>query len=69
MSQNPNKKSDAGHRDLDRLISEKNSSTRIDTLRKTYGTDFARGYGGDTKLDTLLRNAGVRSLSEYLKRS
>jgi hypothetical protein len=55
-------------RDLDGEIRHKNSNTRIDTLRSTYGKGFARGYRGDAKLDTLLDNSGVRSLSEYLKR-
>jgi hypothetical protein len=55
-------------RDLDGEIRKKNSSTRIDTLRKTYGKCFAQGYHGDTKLETLLDNSGVRSLGEYLKR-
>jgi hypothetical protein len=64
------KKSGLGDRlrDLDGEIRQKNSSTRIDTLRKTYGKSFAHGYRGDTKLETLLDNSGVRSLSEYLKR-
>jgi hypothetical protein len=55
-------------RDLDGEIRHKNSNTRIATLRKTYGQDFARGYGGDTRLDTLLDKFGARSLGEYLKR-
>lgn len=59
---------DTRYRDLDGEIRQKNSSTRIDSLRKIYGRDFARGYRGDTKLTTLLDNSGVRSLSEYLKR-
>ena len=59
---------DNRYRDLDGEIRQKNGSTRIDTLRKTYGRDFARGYRGDMKLDTLLNNSGVRTLSEYLKR-
>ena len=50
------------------MIRQKNSSTRIDTLRKTYGRDFAEGLRGDAKLDTLLDRAGVKTLSEYLKR-
>jgi hypothetical protein len=60
---------DGRHRDLDGEIRQKNSNTRIDTLRKTYGDDFAKGHRGDMKLDTLLDNSGVRSLSEYLKRN
>jgi hypothetical protein len=59
---------DHRYRDLDGEIRQKNSSTRIDTLRKTYGKEFARGYRGDMKLTTLLDNSGFRSLSEYLKR-
>jgi hypothetical protein len=55
-------------RDLDGEIRQKNSSTQIGTLRKTYGKGFAQGYRGDTRLETLLDNSGVRSLSEYLKR-
>jgi hypothetical protein len=55
-------------RDLDGEIRHENSNTRIDTLRRTYGKGFAHGYRGDAKLDTLLDNSGVRSLSEYLKR-
>jgi hypothetical protein len=55
-------------RDLDGEIRHKNGTTRIGTLRKTYGQDFAQGYRGDLKLDTLLGNSGVRTLSEYLKR-
>lgn len=60
---------DSRHRDLNGEIRQKNGNTRIDTLRKTYGDDFAKGHRGDMKLNTLLDNSGVRSLSEYLKRS
>jgi hypothetical protein len=56
-------------RDLDGEIRQKNGSTRVDTLRRTYGDDFAAGHRGDMKLDTLLEKSGTRSLSEYLKRS
>lgn len=55
-------------RDLDGEIRRRNSDTRIGTLRKTYGREFAQGYSSDARLDTLLANSGVRSLSEYLKR-
>jgi hypothetical protein len=60
---------DSRHRDLNGEIRQKNGNTRIETLRKTYGEDFARGHRGDTKLETLLENSGTRSLSEYLKRN
>jgi hypothetical protein len=43
--------------------------TRVDTLRQTYGSDFAPGVRGDTKLSTLLARSGARSLSDYLGRS
>jgi hypothetical protein len=59
---------DNRHRDLDGEIRQKNGNTRIDTLRQTYGDDFAKEHRGDMKLDTLLESSGVRSLSEYLKR-
>jgi hypothetical protein len=59
---------DGRHRDLNGEIRQKNANTRVDTLRKTYGDDFAKGHRGDMRLDTLLDNSGVRTLSEYLKR-
>jgi hypothetical protein len=55
-------------RDLNGEIRQKNGSTRLDSLRKTYGDDFAAGHRGDMKLDTLLNQTGTKSLSEYLKR-
>ena len=55
-------------RDLNGEIRQKNGSTRIETLRRTYGDDFAASHRGDMKLDTLLRQTGNKSLSEYLKR-
>jgi hypothetical protein len=60
---------DGRRRDLNGEIRQKNGNTRVDTLRKTYGDDFAKGHRGDMKLDTLLDSSGTRSLSEYLKRS
>lgn len=59
---------DHRYRDLNGEIRQKNGNTRVDTLRRTYGEDFAREFRGDMKLDTLLENSGVQSLSEYLKR-
>jgi len=60
---------DNRQRDLNGEIRQKNGNTKVETLRKTYGDDFAKGHRGDMKLDTLLDNSGVRSLSEYLKRT
>jgi hypothetical protein len=59
---------DQRHRDLNGEIRRKNENTRIDTLRKTYGENFAHGYSGDAKLSSVLDSSGVRSLPEYLKR-
>jgi hypothetical protein len=59
---------DHRNRDLNGEIRQKNGNTRVDTLRKTYGDDFAKEHRGDMRLDTLLDSSGVRSLSEYLKR-
>jgi hypothetical protein len=59
---------DQRYRDLDGVIRQKNANTRIDTLRKIYGDNFAKGYRGNMKLDTLLEHAGTKTLSEYLKR-
>jgi hypothetical protein len=58
---------DHRHRDQDGEISRKHGNTRVDTLRETYGPDFAPGSRGDKHLSTLLEEAGVDSLSQYLK--
>ena len=54
-------------RDNDGEIRRKNGNTRVDTLRETYGEDFAPGARGDMHLDTLLDRTGAKSLSDYLK--
>jgi hypothetical protein len=59
---------DGRHRDNDGETRRKNSNTRIDTLRKTYGPDFGRRTRGDAHLGTLLEREGVNSLDEYLKK-
>ena len=58
---------DNRHRDEDGRISEKHGNTRVDTLRNTYGDDFASGVRGDTHLRTLLERTGSTSLSDYLR--
>jgi hypothetical protein len=55
-------------RDANGEIRHKNGNTRIETLRETYGKDFADRFRGDMKLGTLLERTGASSLSEYLKR-
>lgn len=59
---------DGRNRNEDGQIRGKNSDTRIDTLRGTYGEDFAPGMRGDAHLGTLLERTGCESLSEYLRR-
>jgi hypothetical protein len=56
-------------RDQDGQIRQKNGNTRVDTLRDTYGDDFAQGYRGDMHLRTLLDRTGAPSLSQYLRRN
>lgn len=58
---------DYRHRDTDGWTRMKNGNTRIDTLRNTYGTDFAPGMRGDAHLSTLLDRTGFNSLSDYLR--
>jgi len=55
-------------RDQNGEIRRKNGTTRIGTLRETYGENFAAGYRSDMKLDTLLDITGANSLSQLLKR-
>jgi hypothetical protein len=59
---------DGRHRDADGQIRHKNGNTRVDTLRETYGNDFAKDYRGDLKLENLLERERAASLSDYLKR-
>jgi hypothetical protein len=44
-------------------------NTLVPTLREIYGDDFAADCRADMKLSTLLRENGVDSLSQYLKRN
>ncbi len=56
---------DGRHRDQDGRISEKHGNTRVDTLRDTYGENFAPGVRGDMHLSTLLERSGSNSLSDF----
>lgn len=60
---------DDRHRDNNGQTREKNGNTRIDTLRQTYGDDFAAGMRGDAHLRTLLDRTGSTSLSDFLRQS
>ena len=63
-----NKGLDGRARDKDGEIRHKNGATRIETLRETYGENFAKGHRSDMKLDTLLDRTGAASLSQLLKK-
>ena len=58
---------DGRHRDAAGQIHYKMGNTRIGTLRETYGKDFASGWRSDTKLETLLKETGAKSLTDFRK--
>jgi hypothetical protein len=58
---------DSRHRDVNGQTREKNGNTRVDTLRRTYGDDFAPGVRGDAHLRTVLERTNSNSLSDYLR--
>jgi hypothetical protein len=43
-------------------------SAKSVTLREEFGTGFAEGYRSDTKLRTVLKDAGVDTLDQYRKK-
>jgi len=49
-------------------IRQKRGDTRVGTLRRTYGPEFAEGYRSDAKLETVLREERVSTLSQLLKK-
>jgi hypothetical protein len=55
-------------RDRDGEIHKKRSDTLVGTLRKTYGEDFADGYRSDAKLGTVLKQEGVETLDQLLRK-
>ncbi len=60
---------DGHRRNANGEIDRKHGNTVVRTLRDTYGEDFAADCRADMKLSTLLRENGVGSLSQYLKRN
>jgi hypothetical protein len=60
---------DGRHRDKGGRIEKKHGSTRVGSLRKEYGEDFAKGHRKDLMLKTLLKDTGSTSLRDYLKHS
>ncbi len=59
---------DGRQRDRDGEIRKKRSDTQVDTLRKEYGPNFAKGYRGNVQLGTVLKREGVESLDQLLKK-
>jgi hypothetical protein len=59
---------DKRHRDKSGRIDKKHGNTRVKALRKEYGAHFAKGHRRDMMLKTLLRDTGMSSLHEYLRR-
>jgi len=55
-------------RDHDGEIRKKRSDAKVGTLRETYGPDFAKAYRSDAKLGTVLREEGVETLDQLLKK-
>ena len=56
-------------RDQDGEIRHKRSDTKVATLRKTYGEDFAKGYRSDAQLGTVLKGEGAETLDDLLKKT
>jgi hypothetical protein len=54
--------------DIDAEIQHRRGDTLVGTLRKTYGPNFAPGVRSDTRLDTLRKRAGGKSLSKIPKK-
>lgn len=68
MARNCNSGLDDRCRDEDGSIRRKRGDTLVGTLRQEYGEEFAPGVRSDMHLETLLEQAGVTSLTEYLRR-
>ncbi len=59
---------DGRMRDQSGEIRHKRSDTKVETLRKTYGDDFAKGYRSYAQLGTVLKREGVDTLDQLLKK-
>lgn len=58
---------DGRHRDATGQVQHKHGNTRVGTLRKTYGDNFATGRRSDMKLEDLLKETGAKSLTDFRK--
>ncbi len=56
---------DQRHRDRDGTISRKHGNTKVGTLRKEFGEQFAEGRRTDLLLKNLLAEGGANSLDEF----
>lgn len=55
-------------RDRNGEIRQKRSDTKVETLRNTYGENFAKGYRSDATLGTVLKREGLQTLDQLLKK-
>ena len=60
---------DGRMRDKNGEIRLKRKDTKMETLRKTYGEDFAKGYRSDAQLGTVLKREGLETLDQLIKKS
>jgi hypothetical protein len=60
---------DGRMRDQNGEIRQKRKDTKVETLRKTYGDNFAKGYRSDTKLGTVLKREGLETLDQLIKKT
>ena len=58
---------DERHRDRDGTISRKHGNTKVGTLRKEFGEQFAEGGRSDLLLKNLLSESGATSLDDGAK--
>jgi hypothetical protein len=61
------RKIEVTHRDKTGEISRKHGNTQIQTLRRVYGEDFAKGKRSDLKLSDVLQELDHTSLSRLLR--
>ena len=59
---------DGRQRDQNGEIRKKRDDTLVKTLRKEHGPEFASDYRSDTKLGTVLKDKGVETLNQFLKK-
>ena len=58
---------DQRHRDQNGEISRKHGNTLVGTLRRTHGSDFAKGFKDTDKLSDVLHALDEPSLSSWVR--